>query len=175
MKRALVVCALGLAALLGASGTALAHNALVGSSPEEGAQLGTGPQEVRLDFNQPVRSGAGYNTVTVVGPDGSHWADAPARVEGTSVRLPLGELGPAGVYRIGYRVLSNDGHPVSGQVSFTLTEPGGGSPVPPPGAESPDPAAEDSGGTPIWPWIAGAVVVLALGLVLVLRLGKPRR
>lgn len=174
MRRILVMCALGLVALLGASGTAFAHNTLVGSTPEEGAQLRTGPQEVRLDFDQPVRSGEGYNTVTVVGPDGSHWTDAPAQVEGNSVRVPVGELGPAGDYRIGYRVLSNDGHPVSGQVPFTLTEPGDGSPVPAPGAEQDEPA-EESGGTPVWPWIVGAVVVVALGLVLALRLGKPRQ
>lgn len=175
MRRALVICALGLAALLGAAGTALAHNTLVGSTPEEGAALRAGPQEVRLDFDQPVRSGDGYNTVTVVGPGGSHWADAPAQVEGSSVRVPVGELGPVGDYRIGYRVLSNDGHPVTGQVPFKLTEQGGGSPVPPPGADSQDAAAEESGGTPVWPWIAGAVVVVALGLVLALRLGKPRQ
>ncbi|MDI5980810.1 copper resistance protein CopC, partial [Amycolatopsis magusensis] len=30
----------------------------------------------------------------------------------------------------------------------------------------------DSGGVPLWVWIAGAVVLLALGLVFALRAGK---
>ncbi|MFI0464970.1 copper resistance protein CopC [Saccharopolyspora sp. 5N102] len=177
MKRLMAIAVLALAALLGGAGTALAHNVLVSSDPPEGAQLATGPREVRLTFDQPVRTGEGYNTVNVVGPDGTYWTDGEVRVEGNSVVAPVRELGPAGVYTVGYRVLSNDGHPVPGKVTFTLTAPGKGTPAPAPqNADQPGQQAEpaESGGTPIWPWIVGAVVVVALGLVLALRLGKPK-
>ncbi|MGP4018575.1 copper resistance CopC family protein [Saccharopolyspora sp. 5N708] len=177
MKRLVAVAVLALAALLGGAGTALAHNVLVSSDPADGAQLATGPREVRLTFDQPVRAGEGYNTVNVVGPDGSYWTDGQVRVEGNSVIAPVRELGPAGVYTIGYRVLSNDGHPVPGKVTFTLTAPGHGNPAPPPQTANPagqQAQPEESGGMPIWPWIAGAVVLVALGLVLALRLGKPK-
>ncbi|MCI2418585.1 copper resistance protein CopC [Saccharopolyspora sp. K220] len=177
MKRLVAVAVLALAALLGGAGTALAHNVLVSSDPADGAQLAAGPREVRLTFDQPVRSGEGYNTVTVVGPDGSYWTDGQMRVEGNTVIASVRELGPAGVYTIGYRVLSNDGHPVPGKVTFTLTTAGKGAPAPPPQtAEQPGQQAqsEESGGMPIWPWIAGAVVLVIVGLVLALRLGKPK-
>jgi methionine-rich copper-binding protein CopC len=172
VKRLIAVAALAVAALLGGAGPALAHNTLVGSDPAEGAQLATGPREVRLTFDQPVRAGEGYNTVTVVGPDGTYWTDGEVRVEGNAVVAPVRELGPAGTYTIGYRVLSNDGHPVPGKVTFTLTQPGGGTPAPAP-QEADQPEQDSSGGMPVWPWIVGAVVVVVLGLVLALRLGKP--
>ncbi|MGW3467032.1 copper resistance CopC family protein [Saccharopolyspora sp. NPDC000995] len=172
MKRLTAVAVLALAALFGGAGTALAHNVLVSSDPPDGAQVATGPREVRLTFDQPVR--AGYNTVNVVGPDGTYWADGEVRVEGTSVIAPVRELGPAGAYTVGYRVLSNDGHPVSGKVTFTLTTAGGGTPAPAPQNADQQPQSGESGGMPIWPWIAGAVVLVVLGLVLALRLGKPK-
>ncbi|MDA3629033.1 copper resistance protein CopC [Saccharopolyspora sp. WRP15-2] len=174
MKRLIAVAALAMAALFGGAGTALAHNVLVDSDPKEGAQLSVGPQQVRLTFDQPVRAGEGYNTVNVVGPDGTYWTDGQVKVEGNSVTMPVRELGPAGTYTIGYRILSNDGHPVPGKVTFTLTQPGKGTPAAPPQqADRPDQSAE-SGGMPVWPWIVGAVIVVALGLVLALRLGKPK-
>lgn len=174
MKRLIAVAALAMAALLGGAGTALAHNVLVSSDPADGAKLSVGPSEVRLTFDQPVRSGEGYNTVNVVGPDGTYWTDGEVRVEGNSVTAPVRELGPAGTYTVGYRILSNDGHPVPGKVTFELTQAGNGTPAEPPqNANQPDQSAE-SGGMPIWPWIVGAVVLVGLGLVLALRLGKPK-
>jgi copper resistance protein C len=39
-------------------------------------------------------------------------------------------LGPAGPCQIGYRGVSDDGHPVEGTVSFTLTTPGAAAAAP---------------------------------------------
>lgn len=171
MKRLPVIAATTAAALLGLAGPAAAHNTLVGSDPAAGARLATGPAEVRLTFDQPVRAGAGYNAVTVVGPDGTHWTDGQVRVDGNSVRTPVRPLGPAGTYTVGFRVLSNDGHPVPGKVEFTLTAAGNGAPAPP-SAAAQDDRQPAGGGMPIWPWIAGAAVLVVLGLVLALRLGR---
>lgn len=175
MRRLLAACALTAVALIGSATPALAHNVLVNSDPAEGAQLATGPKEVRLTFDQPVKEGEQYNTVTVIGPKGEQWAAGPAHVEGNAVTVPVRELGPAGGYSVGYRVLSNDGHSVSGKVGFQLTKPGNGTPAPQQRTTASPEAESASAGMPIWPWIAGAVVVVALGLVLALRLGKPRR
>ncbi|QUG99457.1 copper resistance protein CopC [Saccharopolyspora erythraea] len=172
MRRLIAVAALSLTALLGGAGTALAHNVLIGSDPTEGAQLEVGPQQVRLTFDQPVRAGEGYNTVNVVGPDGTYWTDGAVQVDGTSVTAPVRQLGPAGTYTIGYRILSADGHPVPGKVTFTLTKPGGGTPAQPPQAQQEQQSA-DSGGMPVWPWVLGAVVLVGVGLTLALRMGRP--
>jgi len=100
---------------------------------------------------------------------------------------------PAGAYTVGYRIVSDDGHPVSGSVRFTLTQAGPGHGVP--AAESagsstgsaaaaapgqpgqPDGtsgASSDSGsgGIPAWPWVVGGVLLVAAGAAIALRLGK---
>ena len=106
----------------------------------------------------------------------------------TVVTVPVRPLGPAGEYTVGYRVLSTDSHPVQGAVRFTLTAPGPGTaaaPAPsgegaPEAVAAPDGPAStvsssggsDSGGTPVWPWIAGAVLLLGVGVAAALRLGQ---
>jgi hypothetical protein len=171
-----LVVLLGLA-LLGSAGTAAAHNVLVGSSPADGARVATGPSQVTLTFDLPVQ--AGFTTVTVTGPDGNQWQAGPAADNGTEVSAPVRPLGPAGVYTVGYQVLSADSHPVRGAVKFTLTAPGTGTPAGPSpnsggggaGAAQP-PADAESGSTPVWPWVAGAGVLLVAGVVVALRVSR---
>jgi methionine-rich copper-binding protein CopC len=156
---------------------ASAHNVLVGSSPADGASVSTGPGTVRLNFNAPVQEGP--NVLTVIGPDGQHWEKTEnATVLGDSVSTTVAPLGPAGRYAVGYRIISADGHPVSGEVTFTLTKPGTGKPVQQNGSAATGSTTTESaaapsggGGAPVWPWILGGVVLLAGGLVLALRLG----
>ncbi len=172
-KHLISIVLLAVLGLATGTGTALAHDTLVHSDPADGAQLAAGPAQMRLIFDQPVRGG--YDTVTVRGPGNTYWTTGPASVRDNTVTVPLGELGPSGQYVIGYRILSNDGHPVTGKLTFTLTQPGHGRPVPPPEGDDAQAAAQGDPGMPVWPWIAGAVVLVAVGLVLALRLGRERR
>jgi len=73
-------------------------------------------------------------------------------------------LGPAGSYTIAYRIVSADGHPVEGSVSFTLTAAGTGSPNPDTPA---DQGTSDS--IPAWVWILAAAIVLVVVVLLGLR------
>ncbi|MHA6619195.1 copper resistance CopC family protein [Pseudonocardia sp. DLS-67] len=173
----------GLALLLGAT-PALAHARLESSDPTDGASLDAAPQRVTLTFNEAMTPG--FNTLTVVGPDQGHYETGDVAVDGSSVSIEVQPLGPAGQYEVGYRVVSADGHPISGSVGFTLTTAGTGtpaaaaapsaSPAAPTGQPAPAPAAaapaDDSGGTPVWPWIVGAVVLVGGGVVAALRLGR---
>jgi len=171
----------GLALLLGAT-PALAHAQFEGSDPADGASLSTGPTTVTLRFSDSMQQG--FNTVTVVGPDGKDYQQGDVAANGNAVSVGVAPLGPAGRYEIGYRVLSDDGHPVTGKVGFTLTQAGAGvgatgtagasgQPVPStdaaPVAQAP-PA--DDGGAPVWPWIVGAVVLVGAGVAVALRLGR---
>jgi copper resistance protein C len=168
----------GLALLLGAT-PALAHTRLQGSDPADGASLDTAPAHVALTFNEEMTPG--FSTITIVGPDGARYETGEVGAEGGTVSTAVLPLGPAGQYKIGYRVVSADGHPVTGEVTFTLTTPGQATSAPPPApsaapAASPAPAAaapaESGGGTPVWPWIVGAVVLVGGGVVAALRLGR---
>jgi copper resistance protein C len=155
-------------------GPVLAHNVLVSSDPAEGSSLDTGPARATLRFDLPVQPS--FDTVTVVGPDGGTYQDGKAVVDGNTVSVAVRPLGPAGAYTVGYRVVSDDGHPVSGKVSFTLTRAGTGTPGPPAAAEQSDAGSgsggSDGGGMPAWPWIIGAVVLVGAGAAVALRAGK---
>jgi methionine-rich copper-binding protein CopC len=167
--------ALGVACLvlLGSATPAFAHNSLIGSTPRDGSALASGPNQIELKFDQPVQAGQGLNTIAVIGPNNDHWEGGAAQVSSNVVTAPVRPLGPAGTYRIGWRILSADGHPVQGELTFTLTQAGTGTPAPP-GQQAAAPESSSSNadnGVPAWVWIAGAAVLLAAGLVLALRVG----
>ncbi|MGH3933102.1 MAG: copper resistance CopC family protein [Pseudonocardiaceae bacterium] len=160
-------------ALLISTGTATAHNSLIASDPPDGASLATAPARVSLTFDLPVQPG--FTTVTVTGPDGNQWQAGAPNEDGAVVSVPVQPLGPTGEYLIGYQVLGADSHPVRGAVRFILTAPGTGSPAPPEsGASSPDHPPHTSGSTPVWVFLTGAGVLLAVGVVVALRIGRSR-
>ncbi|PVZ12885.1 copper resistance CopC family protein [Actinomycetospora cinnamomea] len=181
---------LALVALLLTSGTASAHDVVTGSDPADGATLANAPTQVSVTFDQTPQPGLA--ALTVVGPDGAHHEQGQATVQGEVVSVPVGPLPTAGEYEIGYRVVSSDGHPVTGSISFTLTNPSPGAAVPAttPGTAGtpapvdphaghggptapPSPAAaadqDTDGGVPTWVFVVIALVVVAGAVALVLR------
>jgi methionine-rich copper-binding protein CopC len=160
--------------VLGTATPALAHNVLISSDPANGSSVAAGPPKISLTFDQYVQ-GADVNQIAVTGPGGGQWAEGPISVVNNVISAPLRPLGPAGKYTVGYRVLSADGHPVTGELTFTLTTAGTGTPATVDAAKSPggssQAASPASTGVPIWVWIAGAVVLLAIGLTVALRSG----
>jgi methionine-rich copper-binding protein CopC len=171
-----VVMLVSAAALVLGTAPAWAHSRLESSDPASGSSIASGPRQVSLTFNEPLQPG--FTVITVIGPDGNDYHSGdPAEVDDT-VSVSVLPLGPAGTYKIGYRVVSADGHPVSGNIPFTLTTAGPGSPkaAPPIGSAAQPPsgeaAASSDGGAPVWPWIVGAVVVVGLGVGAALRMGR---
>ena len=159
--------------LLGGAGVADAHNVLTNSDPGKDATLAVAPAAVTLDFNEPVDNG--FNEITVTGPDGaSHWEAGPATVAGSRVTAQVRPLGPAGTYTVSFHIVSEDGHPVSGSYSFTLTAAGSGTPAPASAAVSPAASAEPTAPStvPGWVWVAGALVLLAGGAFVAWRIAR---
>jgi len=176
MRRVLGAVAAALVAMVVTATPAMAHNVLVSSDPAKDAALETGPSKVTLTFDAPVQGGD-VNQVSVLGPGDTQWAEGEIEISSNVVSVPVRPLGPAGQYRIGYRILSADGHPVTGEIPFTLTAEGTGTPASASAATSPDaaqPAEESGGGVPVWVWIVGAVVLLAIGLTIALRTGREK-
>ena len=110
---AAVACLVALA--LAPSG-AQAHAELDGASPPDGATVRTLPETIRLSLNEPVAPPA---FVVLTGPDGRRLQASDVQVEGPAVVLPLQVGGPAGEYTVDYRIVSTDGHPVTGSLTFT--------------------------------------------------------
>lgn len=120
-RRAGVLLLLVLAAVLAGALPALAHAALVSTSPADGAVLTKAPAQVTLRFDEGVNAQAG--SIKVYSPDGRrvdagtvpHGTDGGATV---TARL-RGGLGH-GTYIAGWRVVSDDSHPVSGAFAFSI-------------------------------------------------------
>ncbi|MEU8255053.1 copper resistance CopC family protein [Micromonospora inaquosa] len=166
---------------------AAAHNELTGSNPRDGARLATAPARVELRFL--ATPSPGTTKITITGPD-NVVAGGPPAFDGSRVRVPFTPAA-AGLYIVGYQLASSDGHPVKGEVRFTLTtgtaadpsaspsSPAGspsaapsivGSPsagpvtaTPDSSAASPVPAASEQSdsGGRWWLWALGGLVLLA--------------
>ncbi|MFF4522791.1 copper resistance CopC family protein [Streptomyces bluensis] len=124
--RVLVVPA-ALAALAAAAPRAAAHTDLDTARPAADATLAELPSHITLTFSDPMTEK--YAKVAVTAPDGKSAATEEPAVSGNEVTLALDPTSPAGRYTVGYRVVSADGHPVSGSYSFTV-EAAAGSPAP---------------------------------------------
>jgi methionine-rich copper-binding protein CopC len=97
------------------AGPASAHDELVSSSPASGATVAA-PTALTLTYSEALVS-TGYRVV-VRGPGGEVGGDVG--LAGT--RLVDRFAGPlsAGAYDVLWRVVSADGHPISGRLSFTV-------------------------------------------------------
>ncbi|WP_245736953.1 copper resistance CopC family protein [Micromonospora pattaloongensis] len=180
----LVVITGVLGVLVGAA-PAAAHNSLTGSDPRNGTRLERPPAQLRLTFLS--RLDPATTKITVTGPDNVPAAGGRPRFDGSRVAVPF-KPGAAGLYIVEYEVASGDGHPITGEVRFTLTvaatptasptptaptaasnsvapTPGAGAT---PSAAAADAAGGSNGGVPWWPWVLGGVVVLAALTTLVL-------
>jgi methionine-rich copper-binding protein CopC len=140
---------------------ASAHAARVSAEPADNAAVTTGPDRVSATFNERLQTT--FAAMTVVGPDGNLWSTGETSVQGAVVGVGLRPLGPAGAYTVNYRVTSADGHVVSGSWSFRLTVAGTGTPGPAPASGRTD------GGIPVWPFVVGAVALVAAGALWTVR------
>ncbi|MGP3963645.1 copper resistance CopC family protein [Nonomuraea sp. 3N208] len=146
MRRLLTVLLLACVAVGVVPPAAQAHNVLIGSDPRDGATLTASPERVTLVFDQAVRQG--YAQVGVTGADGSAWADGAAVVAAERVSVKVKPLPAGGSYVVGYRILSADGHPVTGKIIFKLAANASGAaagrPAQGPGADAADQPAQGS-------------------------------
>lgn len=171
--RKLIVAVLAVSALILGAPIASAHSIVTGSSPEEGADIAAGPAQVSITFNETPQSQ--FATLNVVGPDGNLWSKGDPRIEGQSIVVDVGELGPVGEYTVAYRVTSADGHPISGTRTFTLTQQGSGTPGAAADANAGADTSSESGGVPLWPFLIVGGLVFGGALAYTLRKPKDER
>ncbi|MDF9716665.1 copper resistance protein CopC [Nocardioides sp. ChNu-153] len=175
---AALAIALLLLAPLGLAAPAQAHASLVASTPEDGATLEGAPTEVALQFSGEVRAPA---YVVVTGPAGDV-VDGDPVIDGDTVTQPLGD-GIEGGYTIAYRVVSEDGHPISGQLTYQVgtggpaaQDPAGAGDAAEPGADATQTVTADlsAGDDEGWwqrhgehVWVFGGLLVVAAALLAV--------
>lgn len=137
-------CAATVAVLVGVAlpSVAAAHTGLSASDPADGATLTESPRSISLTFNQSILEVAPV-VIVVTGPDGLQYQTGTPSVDGAVATSELTAIDAAGVYAVAYRVVSNDGHPVEGQISFQFQPPVPASTADPL-TSSPDTSAADS-------------------------------
>ncbi|GAA0441896.1 copper resistance protein C [Acrocarpospora corrugata] len=166
MRRLITVLLLTGVAVITAPPAAQAHNVLLGSDPGKGATLTAPPTEIRLTFDQPVR--AEFAKIALTDAAGAHYESGTLTVEKNDVIAPVSALTTAGTYTIGYQILSNDGHPVTGNITFTFTYATGAQPAAAATAPTIAPAAPAGailpagGGSWVWGLLAATAALLAL-------------
>ena len=131
--------------------TGSAHADLQVSTPEDGESLEVAPEKIRLTFSEELfeelveisildAAGDLYSTIKV--------EQTPP--PGTDVIFPWPPQAPPGEYSIAYRVVSADGHPLTGTISFSYatTAPEPTSSDSTPSAESSTPASSPTASAP---------------------------
>jgi len=134
MTRALIrgLMAVGgvLASLTVAAGAVSAHAALVSADPANGSMLVAAPDHVELVFSENVGKPA---ALAVLDQSGSEIEGGVLQViDDTMSRTYDPATFTPGVYTISYQVVSADGHPISGELTFMVHGEGESvTPVPP--------------------------------------------
>lgn len=100
-----------------------AHAILVKADPAKEAEITAAPSEVHLTFNDAV--GEEYLALAVIDASGTRVDQHDAHLDFSDhaqLRATVTPLTP-GQYTVRYRVLSADGHVVSGKYSFVVKTP----------------------------------------------------
>jgi copper transport protein len=113
----LIALVITTALVLSVRAVAYAHATLVSSEPTANSRLATSPTRVRLVFSEQVEPSLAQVSI-VASANGV----TPLTVGGDvhdvhAIIAPVGTLGP-GAYRLRWRVVSADGHPVEGSFAF---------------------------------------------------------
>jgi copper transport protein len=121
VARLWVVLAIAVGALVGAPATALAHATLVRAEPAVNGRLNACPTRVRLEFNEAVEPTMA--AASVLDMHGSRvvlsFSGDPHDVHAVIASVACLGNGP---YRLTWRVVSADGHPVDGSYGFTIED-----------------------------------------------------
>lgn len=126
--------AVAVVAMLATAAPASAHDELLSSDPASDEALTDAPTTVTLTFSADILDMGAAVVVTDGGQ--TDWVSALPTIDGPTVTATLDEGLPDAAYEIRWRVVSSDGHPISGVVPFTV---GDGEP-----AADRDPAADES-------------------------------
>jgi copper transport protein len=110
---------LALLLLVGSVPDASAHASLASAEPRDGAVVAKAPKKVELHFNESVTAGA----VNLIDATGKLRGDAIVDANGEVVDITLPADLPNGTQIVSYRVISEDGHPVSGSITFSIGAP----------------------------------------------------
>ncbi|MDW4572253.1 copper resistance protein CopC [Microbacterium sp. M3] len=183
---------LAFAAMLSTASPAQAHDELIGTDPAAGATVDALPAALTLTYSAEIADDDGASVVEVTDAAGTSLVAGAPTVRDNTLTQPL-EGEASGAVTVLWKVVSSDGHPISGEYSFTVagnpapapTETTAPTPTetaaptetaePTPSATETVPADEDSTFADVWPWVIVGLVAIALGGAVVYLLASRAR
>jgi methionine-rich copper-binding protein CopC len=177
-------------ALLATASPAHAHDELLGSDPAADSTVDALPAELTLSFSAAIAPDEGASEVQVTDAAGTQLTDGTPTAQDNVLTQPLSGTA-SGPITVLWKVVSSDGHPISGEFSFTVA----GAPTPTDTASPSPTATETASPTPsetasptttpvpapasadMTPWIIAGVVVLLLVIaaIVYLLVSRSRR
>lgn len=113
-------------ALLALAPAASAHAVLLDSVPGDGVTTQATVTEVTMAWSETIR--VAFGGIKVWGPDGNRVDAGGAKADGMVVRAQVDAATP-GTYAVSYRLVSGDGHPVRGVVTFSVRKKSSGTAI----------------------------------------------
>jgi methionine-rich copper-binding protein CopC len=121
---AIAITAVAVAALTAigpvAVSPARAHAQLLTNSPAVSSTLTKQPKQVSLVFDDDLIDLAGGNQIVVTNAAQKHVESGATKLDGATVSVGLKPGLANGRYEVQYKVISDDGHPVTGTYFFYL-------------------------------------------------------
>jgi methionine-rich copper-binding protein CopC len=120
--RSIVLVLVLLAAPIASAPSASAHAALESTTPAKGAVVGKYTKQVSMIFGEEILQikGKSPNSISVIDSDGKFVSIGAVKVSGMKISESLKTPLIAGRYIVKYRVVSADGHVVTGSYNFTV-------------------------------------------------------
>ena len=191
MKRLIALFGMLLLVVMGA-GVAQAHSELVSTTPEDGQVLDAPPTELTFTFNEDLLPD--FVNFVATDPSGQVVELAVSGVSGPTATVAWPSEAPGGEWRVDYRVVSQDGHPVEGSMTFAYAatsptpSPTSAAPSPEPTTSSAEPTPEPTSAEPsptVAPasdssglstgWIIAIIAVVAIVVIAIVGLLARRR
>ena len=103
---------------------AFAHGEMVQATPAVDSNVLTAPTEVSIEFDGKLQiiGNTNVNSIEVTDNQGQVISSPTSVVEGNKISTKLQLTDITGLVSVHYRIVSEDGHPVEGDYSFTVGE-----------------------------------------------------
>ena len=168
-QRGAAVAAAAAAAMVTAA-PAFAHDSVIGATPEDGSVVQEFPDTIELEFSGEIQDG--FNTVAItrdrVGEPDLVYSGEP-RIDGRDVilEIPADVEAEPGDYKVGFQIISSDGHATKGMTAFTY-DPDGSAQSEASDDSEPANEAADAEESKFWSYFALAAVVVVVSLLALL-------
>ena len=118
------ILVLAIASLFAFPVAAFAHGEMVKAIPAVDSNVLTAPTEVSIEFDGKLQiiGNTNVNSIEVTDNQGQVISSPTSVVEGNKISTKLQLTDITGLVSVHYRIVSEDGHPVEGDYSFTVGE-----------------------------------------------------